>query len=301
MKKFIFIIVMLMVGSFAFSQSYHKLIRTNTYWDEFYINYPEFCYTGANRVVFTNQDTVINGHTYRISVQYPFMQVNPGPLCPPFVISTTGYYTLQFLREDTISKKVFIFTPDMNGGTDKLIYDFSLVPGDTLKSYFADNGTLVLDSIGTFLLNNGDSRKIFWFNSNFPEAYYIESIGCSQGLFYPLPIGFTESGGGYFCVKENSVNLLGDNCVYNFVGQNEKDGQTISVFPNPVHDLLKIFLPQGISDCSLSVTNINGKKILYQDLKSGSNTIVVSGILPGFYLYEVKADHIIQNGKLTFF
>jgi nicotinamide riboside transporter PnuC len=63
MKKFIFTLVIGILTTLAFPQSYHKLIRTNTYWDDYMVILPEMCYTYANRVFFTNQDTVINGFT----------------------------------------------------------------------------------------------------------------------------------------------------------------------------------------------------------------------------------------------
>src|ERR1017187_3470819 len=72
------------------SQNYHKLIRTNTFWDCFRQD-PVMCYSYINRIYFTGSDTLIGGIAYKKSLQYPFAaQVVPGPLCPPFVIDTSS-------------------------------------------------------------------------------------------------------------------------------------------------------------------------------------------------------------------
>lgn len=299
MKKIIFTLALGMLISLAFPQSYHKLVRTNVYWDDFYVVLPELCFTGGSRVYFTNQDTVINGLTYKISKSQQIHQANPGPFCPPFLLDTIAYTTPQFFREDTLARKVYLYSPD-NGGSDQLFYDFSLQVGDTLKSgyYLAIGDTLVLDSIGDLVLDNGESRKAFWFNSNL-HAYYIESIGSPEGLFYPLQVGFTESYGGIFCMKENSVSLFGIMCGSLYVGQKDMQHKAVSVYPNPADSFITIDIPGPCERSEFRLVNVQGQEVFNHKLAPGSNSFSISDIIPGIYFYQVKSNQEIHNGKLT--
>jgi len=285
-------------------QSYHKLIRTNVHWDGYNVVEPEiWCYTSAERIYFVDQDTIINGLTYKISKSQNIISLNPNGFCPPFAVESTLYNTYQFLREDTISKKVFIYTPDINCGKDQLFYDFSLNPGDTLQSsYYLDNNEIyILDSIGTFYLNDGESRKIFWFQANYTgyfPTYYIESIGNSQGLYSPLT-EFLESYGGYLCVKEDSISLLGDVCANYYVGLNEKKAGGLTIYPNPSFDIINIDIPAEYDGSVMTLFNFQGVQIKSITLKNGQNSISVSNVIPGIYLYHVQSRNGLEHGKLT--
>jgi len=84
------------------------------------------------------------------------------------------------MREDTVARKVYVF--DIGNGVDASLYDFTLEPGDTLP-FYAGQGEMIVDSVGTVMLLTGEARKIFYLNYN---QYYIEGIGGSAGLFSPL-------------------------------------------------------------------------------------------------------------------
>lgn len=299
MKTFILILICGLSTLIAFPQSYHKLIRTNTYWDGYNVIEPEFfCYTSAERIFFIDQDTTINGRTYQLSKFQNIISLNPNGFCPPLAVEPTLYSTPYFLREDTISKKVFIYTPD-NGGIDQLFYDFSLNPGDTLQTtYYSE--IYILDSIGTFYLNDGEARKIFWFHANYPaySAYYIESIGNAQGLFAPLT-QFIESYSAYLCVEENSINLLGDVCENYYVGLNEIKEEGLTIYPNPSFDFINIAIPAEYDGSVMTLFNSQGVQIKSITLKNGQNSISVSNVIPGIYIYHIQSRNGLVHGKLT--
>jgi hypothetical protein len=55
MKRTIFTLVRELISYISFPQDYHKLIQTNTSWDEYMVFMPEkWCYTSAKRIFFTN-------------------------------------------------------------------------------------------------------------------------------------------------------------------------------------------------------------------------------------------------------
>lgn len=304
MKTFILTLICGLSTLIVFPQSYHKLIRTNVHWDGYYVVEPEiWCYTSAGRIYFTDQDTIINGLTYKISKSQNIISLNPNGFCPPLAVEPVEFNTDFFLREDTISKKVYIYTPDMYGGKDQLFYDFSLNPGDTLQSsyYFDQNQIYILDSIGTFYLNDGESRKIFWFQANYSgyfPTYYIESIGNAQGLYSPLT-EFLESYGGYLCVKEDSINLLGDVCENYYVGLNEKKAGGLLIYPNPSSGFFNIDIPAEYDGSVMTLFNFQGVQIKSITLKNGQNSISVSNVIPGIYFYHIQSPNGLEHGKLT--
>ena len=296
---FLFLAIVLTTISGS-SQGYHKLIRTNTYWDSYISILPVMCYSGASRVYFTDQDTVINGYTYRSSRENAFKQVNPGPFCPPFVIDTVAYLTYYFFREDTLARRVYIYNNNASGNKDQLFYDFTLSPGDTLKSdFYAYMGSPpVLQSLSTTFLNNGEERKKFTFDLTLPGGSYTESIGSDYGLFSPVQYGFSEVGGGYFCITDNSVNLFGGSCDYFYVGKDEITNDAVSVSPNPADDFITIDLPVKWIGSDFCLRNTEGKTVIYYNLKSKSNSLSVSGLAHGIYFYSLKSGTGISNGKL---
>lgn len=287
----------------GYSQEYHKLLRPETYWDIYDVILPEMCYTYISRVYFTNNDTLIIGNLYRISKEYPFLRVNPGPYCPPFVISNESYPTNKFLREDTILKKVYIYVDEWLNPHEDILYDFSLNVGDTLNSYYQTQGdTLICCAIKTITLQNNETRKKFLFKSHWcnDSLFYMESIGGAQGLFRPIYCPF-ESYGGYFCQSENGVNLWGNNCDYYFVGNENMKDLKISIFPNPAHGYLNIDIPNLKNHLNFCLYTCQGLLLETISLKNGLNSISLNEIIPGSYFYEIRSDNFIKNGKLIIF
>jgi hypothetical protein len=294
--KFIIILVAVVCQTgisplFVHSQSYHKLIRTNTYWDNYITDV--MCYSTIDRVFFTGYDTVIGGISYKMSREYPFAPVNQGPLCPPFIINNISYPTYTFIREDTTARRVYINL----SGSDQLLYDFSLQVGDTLHSEY--NGNPVVTAIDTVTLNDGEFRKRFSFGG-FPNAYenYIESLGGSNGLFEP--IYFNPDGiGGYLCISENDTSLWGTSCNYYFVGMKEQQESGLSVYPNPAKDKCKV----QCAKCnikSIEIFNLTGEKVYGAEFSAGtSNAVEVDLDFPaGIYFVKVTSERTVEIEKL---
>ena len=168
MKKLPISILVFIFFQNAFSQSYHQLIRPNTFWEVLHIDGSQLCqYSGGNSYFFDG-DTVIQGMEYKKVLSYKIIHLNPGPFCPPYAIDPNIIVTSAFMREDTINKKVYVFDPFEN---DALLYDFSLSPGDTLKSFYPGQGLdLVVDSIQNLILLDGSDRQVFYLNNN---EYYM--------------------------------------------------------------------------------------------------------------------------------
>ena len=278
------------------AQQYHKMIRKNVFWDEATYLSVAPCYTSIGRMEFIDGDTLIDGHYYRFSNGYPFIGT-PGPdgtLCPPYYVDTIPYKSA-FLREDTIAKKVFIYD-EFSNSHDQLLYDFSLLPGDTLDSEFHMN-TFVLDTIIDTILLNGDIRKMFCFDPQC-NIYYIESIGGWQGLTFPIGIGL-GFGGDLLCVNENNEDLWGYNCGYYFVGLENNTNHALSVYPNPTSGIIEIKVETGLMPAATFLLyNSLGQIILSAELITNSSKLNLSNLKPGGYYYSIVSSNYCKKGKL---
>jgi hypothetical protein len=274
---------------FIQAQSYHKLIRTNTYWDNYIIESPVWCYASIHRIYFTGTDTTIGGVSYNKSRQYDFESIyQPGPLCPPFIIDNVSNSTGVFIREDTVTRKVYVYD-EFENQHDQLFYDFSLEIGDTLHSLINGNNLFVVSSIENVTLQNGEVRKMFVFNNNDHE-YYIESLGGSQGIFYTIMWDFTVNG-GYFCISENGTNLWGFNCDYYFVGNNQiNTNDILSISPNPATSYLDLRLNKTIHNIKFVLMDLSGQLIISRQISEQDTKIMLNGISPGLYLGHLLFD-----------
>lgn len=175
LKKLATFVVLMIISLNIYPQQYHKMIRKNVFWDEATYLCMAPCYTTIGRMEFIDGDSLIDGKYYRFSNGYAFIGT-PGPggtLCPPYYVDTVPH-RCAFLREDTIAKRVYIYDESYDPH-EQLLYDFSLLPGDTLDSDY-HNDTFILDTIVDITLFNGEIRKMFCFDPGC-IIHYIEGIG----------------------------------------------------------------------------------------------------------------------------
>jgi len=299
MKKVTIIFLLIAIQGEFFGQSYHKLIRQNTYWDVLWRSNNPICYSSADRIFFTGSDTTIDGHQYQISRQYDFQSINPGPLCPPFEILNQSYSTQKFLREDTVARKVYIYCTDCTPPRDDLFYDFSIHVGDTLQSWYASYSSqpLVCGMIRDIQLANGEIRKEYLLKKFEALEYsYIEGIGGNNGLLLPLesPEG---ASGGYFCVQDNGTNLYGSDCNNFFVGIDNTDHSS-SISPNPAHESFQINVDFSDSEMIFKLFDVNGKEVLHKTITQKVTTIPINDVPPGMYLFSIISNTFNKPGKI---
>ena len=279
-----------------FGQSYHPLIRPNLVWQIFYGDnlQPCFFYGGDN--CYFDGDSTILGFTYKTISYNPIFQLfpgGPGGFCPPYAVYNNITNLDAFLiREDTIAKKVFIYNKTTS--SDDLFYDFNLVAGDTLKStYASQGGILVVDSVSTIALFNGQIRKIFYLNNN---QYYVESIGGTQGLQYPIIVGannFNSIG----CISENNIPIWGGLCV-GTVGISENQLASKVILPNPFGDILNITMT-NTGSYEVFLYNSFSMEILNKSFHE-STSINTEHLISGVYFYKlINKNGLVLSGKLV--
>ena len=168
MKKFILSTLLLFsIHIFINAQNnYDRLLDTNKVWNFTGCYGPPPYYTTFYKF---KADSIIGGLQY-----YKFLYSSDS-------VVWHNWYGNTLLREDTILKRVYILSNNIEG----LLYDFGLVAGDSVvvinTACFGDSATLHLLSVDSILLNNQTYRKRFHFNYD----EWTEGIGSFAGLVRP--------------------------------------------------------------------------------------------------------------------
>ncbi len=205
------------------------------------------------------------------------------------------------MREDS-SKKVYI-----NGFSgESLYYDFNLLPGDTFLTN--TNGCmvqLVVDSVDTITLLNGESRKRL-FLSHISTDTWIEGIGslfgvshmdlyeCAFDLFTELNC-FSEND----TLKYHSANY--PSCYYTTVGINEPEKEnSFSVNPNPANESIIITFSKEstIVPHELKIFDVPGKAILRENIISQNQEIDVSKFENDIYFIQLRTKNTTVIKKI---
>ncbi len=79
----------------------------------------------------------------------------------------------------------------------------------------------------------------------------------------------------------------------NYVGVDNINNTSFSVYPNPATDILNIRIPENINSPELRLTNIIGKAILKTNLADSKNKINIKNLPAGIYFVT-----IISNGSI---
>ncbi len=296
MKKIILTVIKTILVFTVIGQTYHPLIRPNTFWDEVHGNGSLFCNASGGDRYFFQGDTIILGNQYKQIRAFPMVDIynSPGMICWPYYVDVnTNYLSFGLLREDTIAKKVYVF--DVGNNADDLLYDFNLTIGDTIHSAYAGMGAdLVIVNKSDTTLLNGAIREVFYLNNN---EYYIESIGGSQGLFYPIQqgIGFWEELHG---VIEDTTVIWGSRV--EILGINEiNNNENIEISPNFTSSefYLKV-LGQIKNPIELIIYDIRGKRIRQIAITENETIILINELPQGVYIINVVGNNLSTNTKL---
>ena len=273
MKK-VLLVACLFTGSYGFSQADFRFADSTAQW-----NYTrqEFFYQGYGGPLawtFYPQNFIVGDDTVLNSVQYQkIVQDNP-PLT---------YY----VRKDS-TQKVFIYDTILQ--SDRMIYDFGLGVGDTLR---LGNLTLVVVSVG--FVSYGHVRKFMILDpvSNsypgwFQGGMIVEGIGAIHShLMNPYLEEFTGIGEFFElnCFRES--NFI-SSC---FTSIQKVSVGTITLSPNPATTYLTIQSSENFpANTSFQLFDITGRMVLQKQLNIQTTQIELSGVSKGMYLYNVVSN-----------
>jgi hypothetical protein len=231
-------------------------------------------------------DTIINSTSYKIFRNK--VVTIPGLFPNPF--TGPGFYDF-YMRYDSINEIEYF----LNGPFERVLYNYSIIIGDTLE-----NSTVpfILTSIDSILLEDLSYRKRFLFKDAFNDSIiWIKGIGnlCSPidpaGIYGINFILCYQEKGNLIYQYQDLVPIQCDN----YVPVNEIQKFTsINYFPNPFRDILNISSSEKIE--KIEVLNMTGQKILIVSPKDQNVFVDLSKFNDGTYFLKV----ILKNGTIIF-
>jgi hypothetical protein len=223
----------------------------------------------------------------------------------------TNWYIYGAMREDTIGK---IYYHNLGSGGEGLIYDFNLIKNDTFTvgpstglPWLSCPIELVVDSVDTVTLLNGEQRKRIIFHSPFGyQEEWIEGVGSLFGLVH---VGYLDCMVDVLnelnCFTENDTlkydNPIYSTCYFTQVGIEEtSDKINIKLYPNPFNNFSTIELQRLKENWSWTLYNSIGQKVQHIDNITNTRLTIKKGNLSsGIYFYLVKVyDSRTAHGKL---
>lgn len=220
-------------------------------------------------------DTLLNNVLYKKIFKRDMEVTQSGPPFTPI----SEYQIAGFIREDTITKKVYAidwvtdFFDLCPNGEEHLLYDFSLNTGDTVNfCLYPWNDHVIID----IFYSNSYNQTVKTFRTNM--AFYFEGIGSEFGLFEEM--SFNEHASTsleYYCP--------GTPCEYIVSSKNLIVPDFFTISPNPATNLVHISFDKKNQWDKLVVYNNLGTIIKDYTLpvQTDNFTINCENLTPGFY------------------
>ena len=186
-----------------------------------------------------------------------------------------------------------------NATAPVLTYDYAYVPlndgtGDTLTVYYStDCGstwTQLLKKAGLALSSTGGSTTTWFIPTSgqwTKETISLTNLIGQQKVMF----GFYDSPNYSNLLYLDNINLTGVTSV-----PEQQNENTLQVFPNPVNSSAIIY--SEIENCSLSLTDITGKRVFRQQVSSFPFTFERGGLNSGLYLLEIQSERRSERMKL---
>lgn len=146
-------------------------------------------------------------------------------------------------------------------------------------------------------IDTGDTVIWTWTNPN----HTVENVpGSSVETFdsgFKGPIGSTFSytftivgANDYLCSVHGSLSMSGTITVENNLGVDDfKMGSSFNIYPNPSSSVLNVALKNGMTNGTLEVFDMLGKKAMSQTLNSDNfRSIDISNLNSGLYLIKIS-------------
>jgi len=254
------------------------------------------CIQNKDFKYFFDGDTVLGQFIYHKLFQSGFY--HEYPVGPPGT-GCASYYRFEniyvgAIRNDT--GKVFL----NKGYQDELIYDFTLLPGDTLDTYLAGND-LVIESIDSVMIGDEYRRRFNLFNPDGYSNWIIEGIGHEKGLIEPMYLPL-EHASEFYCYAENHEPVYPEEATCDLainIYEISFVNSLLNIYPNPSKGIitisfkgkyrniinLKIFSPlgqiivnspwsiiQGLNESTIDISSVNSG-IYVAVLQDGTNII----------------------------
>ncbi len=299
MKKFSSIFLFLLISQLSLqAQQYEPLLKPGAFWD--------FEVTGdsaggsspcsySQRRYLVDQDTLINGHTYKKVIRYP-LQGTPHPEHDVCIVDNFYYdgnifiEEERYLREDIANQTIYIWTKviDINTGVstgdfkELVLYKFNVEVGDVIPNsykgadYYSDYGYEVTETVTSVSISSSGKKII---STNL--SGYEEGLGSDYSLFKVGPILNTPQ--FLFCHGNSTT----PNTCASILSSENYQLQQIKVFPNPVTDKISF---SNLENNTFKLYSILGKEMSFEFSKENQE-MNISHLQSGIYFLEIRGNN----------
>jgi len=218
------------------------------------------------------------------------------------VINNLSYHTILYCSDETYKgatrnngDRVYFVPAD--SVQEFLLYDFNVDKGDTISNAYIENSgggamlaDLVVEHETDSVLIDGRYRRIV----SVSGSYWIEGIGCSNGLFEDPYIKTGDYWTSLYCMSDVNTQLYpeeGDGAceVIDNLSEIRKDINAI-VYPNPIEGgFLHVEINSDLVNTQLILINSLGQAIIPEmSITSARALIDVTNLLSGIYFLTIK-------------
>lgn len=268
--------------------------------------------------VFISGDTLINGNTYHKLYNSNIIAsdtLNSNYTGAIREVNKKVYLQLDSLAAYNIANNYFfcrwVNSPDTSVlNKDLLLYDFSVVIGDTILYDYLDSIKIEITSIDSILIQNQYRKRYFYnflWTGNYPYCngllwsynYYIESIGSPLGIVSHLG-NYFENHSELLCFEDTEIAYPSTTSCINAVGINDKTPKvnSIAVYPNPSNGLFEFTINTSFKEANLTIFDLMGKQILQQTIEQNNTQLSLLSHPKGMYFYQLLVDGKQVTGKL---
>jgi len=241
---------------------------------------------------------------YNLSFKYVKDTIFDSKTFSQFVILRLGIENSFYTRYDNGK----IYYHNGTGGTEFLLYDFTLQLKDTFPSDKLNNP--IVDSISTVTLPNGQIRKYMELKNEYNTHRWIDGIGdIDFGLLYNW--GGREGERQFFVCQKDEAGIVYENMatpwscdsltnVTLVTSLNSKSNvEYLEVFPNPTQGILTIKGKSLDENTEVQLMDLSGRFILAKKIESKESIrIDLSEIKDGAYLLMIFRDNETQFRRI---
>ena len=237
-------------------------------------------------------DTVIGGEVFKKLV---------GSSSSGGMIGSSSY--VGALRDNGLGQ---VYYAEPWASTPALLYDFDVSPGDTISDVYT--GGVIVHAVDTLMVNGSPRRRIDLACDNAAWSsgvFWIQGIGCTQGLLHAAVCGSVSGTGELVCMSENEIIQYGSNTgnpgdcsIFLSTVEQTAENADLRVFPVPASDLISVQSTVG-GPFDIEALTIDGRSVLRERLVG---EVLAVGHLPsGTYVLRVVdaggGMHVIRFAK----
>lgn len=204
-----------------------------------------------------------------------------------------------YLRQE--GEKIFMW----DGDNSALLYDFSLVIGDTIPNFEEEDifsifpPNCIITSVDSVIVNDAYYKRLFFSLPDetinpLGEDYYIEGIGHYMGFVNEYAIAYGAGTNTYSYARNDTIYFTfpenGSNCDFS-VDINESPSLTgnVEIYPVPVENYLNIKLSNGNLINHWIIYSLTGQRKMERRIHpSELLRIDLSSLESGIYLIEIR-------------